>query len=367
MNIKFPKIRFFKPKQKKNLVLDKSTFKKHNFFSRNDNYHSLCTRYEEFYFTPLLRSLLKYLIHKKKLTILQIYILETIKWLNPKVVLSFTDYNLFFLSLKNYFPKKKIIIFQCTYRHERILNELIKNISSIVKNNKGKLKLDYFFIYGKKLIKIYKNLFKTKFITCGSVGNNFKIKKTIINKKSLVIISHFTTAYNIYKIKHYKIVNTLHSISNYCKLNNLNIVIFGRAIKRLEREEMQFYSEIFNGLKFKFYSRNSNNYENAEKYFYFINFTSTLGYELATKYKRVAFVYGSLIQKPDKQNRFAYPQKYIETGSFWTHSLKEREIFRVLDFIRHVSDNNWKSSVNKIIRPIIDFDYNNKKIKKVFS
>ena len=366
MDIKLPKIKFLKPKYRKNLVLDTSTFNRHNFFSNNNDYNALCTRYEEFYFTPLIKSLFKFIIYNKKLTILQIYILETIKWLNPRVILSFTEYNYFFLDLKNYFPEKKIIIFQCTFRHQGILNEQIKNIKILMKKNNGKLKLDYFFIYGKKIIKYYKNFFKTKFITCGVVGNNLKTKKLKINKNSLVIISHFTNNYDIYKIRHNKIVNTLHSISNYCKLNNLDIVIFGRMTSSDEKDEIQFYSEIFKGLKFKYYSRSSNNYKNSEKYFYFISFTSTLGYELATKYKRVAFVYGSLIQKPVIQNRFAYPQNLKKKGNFWTYSLKEKEIFRILDFIRHVSNKNWKSLINKIIRPVIYFDYDNKKIKKIF-
>jgi hypothetical protein len=159
MNIKLPKIKFLKPKYKKNLVLDEATFYSNNFFSNNEHYNILYTRYEEFYFTILVKSFFKFIINKKKLTILQIYILEMIRWTNPKVILSFTDYNYFFLNLKNYFPEKKIIIFQCTYRSRTTLRTQIENIKILTKNNSGKLKLDYFFIFGKKLIQYYKKIF----------------------------------------------------------------------------------------------------------------------------------------------------------------------------------------------------------------
>ena len=48
-----------------------------------------------------------YFLSPKNLTILQLYIIETIKWLNPKFIISFTDYDYFFFTLKEYFPEKK--------------------------------------------------------------------------------------------------------------------------------------------------------------------------------------------------------------------------------------------------------------------
>ena len=367
MKIKLPKIKFLKPKNKKILALDNETFYRHKFFLNKSLYNTLFTRYEEFYFFIFIKSLFIFFVKQKKLTIIQIYILETIKWLDPKYIITFTDYNHFFLTLKNYFPQKKIIVFQNSYRSHGTLKNIIRKLSLLKKNNKGKLTLDYFFIFGKKLLRYYDRYFKTKFIMVGCIRNNLKTKKKKQDKKSLVIISHYTNSLNIYKIRYYKLVNSLNSIAKYCKLHKFNIVIFGRADPSYEQDEKNFYKEVFKDVSFKYYSRKTlGHYYNSEKYSYFISFTSTLGYELATKYKRVAFIYGSLIQEPNKELRFGYPQKLKKEGNFWTHSLGEKEIFRILNYTRNVSNNNWRHSINKIVRPVMDFDNGNKNIKKVF-
>tara|TARA_Y100000816_G_scaffold279918_1_gene252709 strand:+ start:4206 stop:5333 length:1128 start_codon:yes stop_codon:yes gene_type:complete len=373
MKLKFLKLRFLKPKYKKILVLDNATFYRNKFSRKKDVCNTLHTRYEEFYFFILIKSIFLFLIDRKNLTILQIYIIEAIKWLNPKFVISFTDYDYFFFTLKNYFPKKKIIIFQGSYRSHITLNDQIKKLKRLNTLNKGKLKIDYFFIYGKTLKQYYQKLLKTNFKFCGSVRNNFIRKKSDKNKESLVIISHFTTHLDIYRIRYHKVIKTLKLIEKYCQLNNLKLVIFGRAKMKLQREEIEFYDSVFNknyeyypSLTQKFPDRESNHYSNAEKYTFFLNFTSTLGYELAAKGKRVAFIYGSLIQKQDKQLKFGYPQKIKRSGYFWTDTLKEKEIFRIVDFIRKVDEKKWKKLIKKNIRPILNFDPGNKRIKKIF-
>ena len=289
----------------------------------------LFTRYEQFYFYTLIKSIFIFLKKKSNLTILQIYILETIKWIDPKYIISFTDYNYFFVTLKKFFPKKKIIIFQSTYRSHETLKIQSEKLSSLKKKYKGKITLDYFCIFGKKLLKYYSKYFKTKFIVSGCIRNNFNTKKIKANKKSLVIISHYTTSLNIYKIRYYKLINTLKSIAKYCETNKIEIIIFGRATSLYEKDEERFYNDIFQNQKFKYFpTKNIGHYNNSEKYSYFISFTSTLGYELATKYKKVAFVYGSLIEKTNRKLLFAYPQKKIKKrGSFLDTQFKRERHF----------------------------------------
>jgi len=374
MKLRLIKLKFFKPEYKKILALDDATFYRNKFFPDKDLYNILCTRYEEFYFTLLVKSIFLFFSKKYNLTILQIYILESIKWLNPKFIISFTDYDYFFFTLKKYFPDKKIIIFQGSYRSHGTLDNQIKSLSKLNRLNKRKLTIDYFFIYGKILKIYYQKLINTKFISIGSVRNNFIVKKFKKNKKSLVIISHFTKSLDIYTTKYYKLIKTLKLIEKYCKINNLELVVFGRAAPKFQNEEINFYRETFDEGLFKYYPsqnkssprKTSNHYENSEKYSFFVNFTSTLGYELATKEKRVAFVYGSLIRESNKQLRFGYPQKIGRNGKFWTDSLNEKEIFRILNFVINVDKKIWRKLIKKSVRPVIDFDYGNLMIKKLF-
>ena len=126
-----------------------------NFQGKNI-YNILYTRYEEFYFFILLKSILLFFLSPKNLTILQLYIIETIKWLNPKFIISFTDYD-FFFTLKEYFPEKKVIIFQGSYRSHITLNDQKKKLEKINKLNKRKLKIDFFLSMEKHLKSIIKD------------------------------------------------------------------------------------------------------------------------------------------------------------------------------------------------------------------
>ena len=211
-------------------------------------------------------------------------------------------------------------------------------------------------------------MLKTNFIFCGSVRNNLIRKKFKKDKNSLVIISHFTTHLDIYRTRYHKVINSLKIIEKYCKLNNLKLVVFGRAKTKFQSEEIEFYNDVFdNNYKYfpslikKFPDRESL-YENSEKYNFFLNFTSTLGYELATKVK-VAFVYESLIQKPNRQLNLDISKNYKVRILLQTFG---KEIFRIIDFIRKVDEKKWKILIKKNIRPILNFDPGNKMIKKIF-
>ena len=75
MKFKYIKLRFIKPKYKKILVLDNATFYRNKFSRKKNIYNILYTRYEEFYFFILLKSILLFFLSPKNLTILQLYII----------------------------------------------------------------------------------------------------------------------------------------------------------------------------------------------------------------------------------------------------------------------------------------------------
>ena len=80
-------------KKNKNLNLDSGTgiyFKK--FFPKNTII--LNTRYEELYLKNFINSFLLWLKNRDK-TLNQVYILSIIKEVNPKNIITFTDYNPF--------------------------------------------------------------------------------------------------------------------------------------------------------------------------------------------------------------------------------------------------------------------------------
>ena len=43
-------------------------------------------------------------------------------------------------------------------------------------------------------------------------------------------------------------------------------------------------------------------------------------------------------------------------GLFWTHDIKEDEIYRVLNNILYLSDNDWFLKTNSVIDKIMNYD-----------
>ena len=93
---------------KKSIVLDKKNLRSENLKFKNSFY--LCTRYEEVFLNILLKAIIKKIFNPKE-NIQKNYIIEIIKILKPKYIITLTDYNPNFYELKQTFPNNKFIFF----------------------------------------------------------------------------------------------------------------------------------------------------------------------------------------------------------------------------------------------------------------
>ena len=100
---------FKTPTAKEVLILDYGTCYFNDLFLKNKA-NILKTRGEEYYLNILIISFFEWMGLKDK-SLGQLYIINCIKYFKPKFILTFHDYNLFFLSLKKIFPEKKINFF----------------------------------------------------------------------------------------------------------------------------------------------------------------------------------------------------------------------------------------------------------------
>ena len=104
------------------------------------------------------------------------YLINYIKLVDPVLVITFIDNQLFFYNLKEKFPKIKFVSIQ---NGVRFLNdEMLKTLHN-VKNSKKKYKSDLYFVFSKHVKKIMEKYIDTKCIVVGSVKNNFKNKKKV--------------------------------------------------------------------------------------------------------------------------------------------------------------------------------------------
>ena len=158
-------------KKKKNLILDSATgnyFKK--LFPRNT--FILSTRYEELYLKNFINAFFIWFKYRDH-TLNQTYILNIIKDVDPKNIITFTDYNHFFLKLKQHFKSKNLFLIQS---HIRSLQTLKNMKDALIDNNNKKFEIDYTFIWGPNLKKYYEQFLNSKYVITGSFKNHL-IKK----------------------------------------------------------------------------------------------------------------------------------------------------------------------------------------------
>lgn len=379
------KLTFILPHKKHTVVLDLNTsYYFINLFNRKKTFF-LDTRFygsdfagkkeknfrNEINLFILIYSFFKYILNFK-FSLAQYYIINYIKFLDPKNIVTFTDNNIFFLSLKNIFKSKNLIIIQYTWRSNMTFNEMY----STIKKQKffKKFKVDYTCIWGKNSELFYSQFIETKYLTTGSIKNNlFKSKKNL-QTNSIIFISQFrmhldfnheTLQFKKNKFKDIAIKNILF----YCKKNNFKLIVLGCAKKNAEIEKNYFNNLL--GKNFIFLKREAglSSYKNSLKYKYFITFSSSLAYELMSIGKRVAllpFHYKFLKIYKKRQFKESFYSNQKSFSSIWTNSNSKKEISRVLNYIVNSKVKSWKKIQKSMIDPIVIYDKDNKRIKKLF-
>ena len=173
------KFTFASLKKSKVLLYDIEVAKFYLKMFKKNNYETLDTRLKKINLVSLFRAFLKK-IKNKDLTLKQCYILDQIKIVNPKYIISFTNVDIFFWTLKKYFPKKKFLVFQTGAINGHTPNPF----SKFKEKYNEKFKVDYVFTWGKNLFKKYRDCLRCKLFDSGSLVNNVFLNKKITKKKS---------------------------------------------------------------------------------------------------------------------------------------------------------------------------------------
>lgn len=356
------KIIFFVPKNIDTIILDFQTGYFYDSFFKNKII--LYTRGEKYYFKIFIFTIFKWFVSKK--TFNQLYIINCIKEINPKFLISFTDYNLFFLSLKKIFPNKKLIIFQS---HTRTYQTLLSLTGPKYKKFE-KFNVDYIFIWGKRFKDYYNYLFNGKIIISGNMKNNSFKKKHLKNDRKIVLISQFRSNkhsgwtgsdFNIQKVNKFK-NDFYNNIKKYVELKKLKLFILGNKLdlKDVVAEKL-FFSRVF-GKKFIFLKKNNifDSYINSQKMNNFVTISSSLGLELIARGKRVSFIkLESGYKDKFKEDIFKIRTK----GPNWTNNPNKRNIFKILNFLMS-SKNNFSNIYKDYFKQFLIYDKDNKTIKR---
>ena len=369
------------PDKKKTIVLDLDNSYYFKKLFKNKKTHFLDTRYNEFNLVILIYTVFKYFFNYKK-NLLQQYIINYLHVVKPKNIVTFTDNNIFFLSLKNIFKKTNLIVIQYAWRNRLTFDEMYKETR---KKNFKKFKVDYTCIWGDNSKNFFSKFVDTNYVKTGSIKNNFFKYKKKLREDTIVFISQFrmpidydakkkTYINNVFK------ENSLKYILKYCKKNNLKLKILGWAMQD-SNYEINYFNNILGKKNYSFLQRERglSAYEKSANYKYFISFCSSLAYELISRGKRAAFLpsgegglfpdYGLKENFFNKNKKIKFDESFYskkKIGPMWSNLSSKKEIFRILDYILKTKKNKWENIKKKLINTIIIYDKENIKLKKLF-
>ena len=153
--------------------------------------------------------------------------------------------------------------------------------------------------------------------------------------------------------------------AKYIKIKNLKLVIIGNQIEKSSKE-FDWYKKILGEEKFEFKIKRKNldSYKNSLNYQNFICFSSSLGFELASRDKRVVFFFKNQLAK----NSLIYKESFIgaNSGPIWTNKYSYRDIKKLLDYLIYASQKKVSIYKKKYVLPFTHYDYRLKKTKKYF-
>ena len=301
------------------------------------------------------------------------YYLNLIKFVKPKIIITFNDNRLDFYKLKKYLPQILFISVQNGWRgykddiFERLDKEENKNLSC-----------DYILNFNQSVSNKLKKHILSKYFNIGSFrSNNYTISET--QTKDICIISQFQKYSNIddvisiYGKKPITWANFMKSDELvFKKIDNLrldkkyNLKVYLRNTNSFVDIEKNYFKNIFKKSKIIFIKKNNlkSMFSFLDKCKLIITVDSTLGYEMLSRGKKVIFVTArDYVSNFFLGHSYGWPMKLSKNGPFWCSNLDSDYINNIIINVLNMNKNEW----NKTFKTYncIDRDHNNKQLVKI--
>ena len=351
------KFNFKKPKKSKYLLFDRA---RNDFLSNYQiflEFQILDLRFESVNLVVLFETIFKTGFNNLSKNYIKNYIINV----DPKVIVTFTDYNPTFFLLKDLVKEKKFktIAIQSSFR-------TIINYEAFKKDANYNYKCDYYLYldeYSKR--KIIEKIITAKFYEIGSFKNNLiKIKKKIKKKYDILFISQFKSS--LIRNKNLslraafesekKYIHWIHQISrkyNFIFKIAINKNISGKMkkLKKRKKEYINFF-KLIKPQDILGENKNKNNYNHVDESKIIIFINSTLGLE--------AFSRGSKI--------LSCPLKPYSNKKefFWSTSYNYLDFSNKIKQILFMNKKRW-DTLTKSSPLKIKYDYNNKTFFKILN
>lgn len=309
--------------------------------------------------------LLKCLVSRKFQ--LKEYYARAIKTHSPRIVITFIDNNINFYLLKSLVPDPVFIAVQNGIRNNYSYLKQSGFIDQLVKSGgANQLKADVVCTFGKSSSNMYEKYIQTKTLVTGNILNNaMEFTSPIDFKYDIVFMSqhapfdlanHEEVLYlnnaSVPIRKFYEIESVVAGfLAKYCQEHLLRFAVSGKREAK-DVFERRFFEKAIGGVPFVFLPRTNaySSYVNGLSSRVVVVIDSTIGYELLSRGKKVAFFSArmfdpSIDQSDLKDSFFGYPGTFPVGGPFWTNKPDHNEYARILDSLLHMTDKEWATQI----------------------
>lgn len=292
-----------------------------------------------------------------------------IKFVDPRIIITFIDNDVNFYHLKQFHPKKCFISVQNGYRFKG-REQFIEDLSYTKKKNLF-LEVDFYLTHNDFYSKFLAKYIKFKPIRHGSYKNNLiKIKKIKRLKKSILFISQFYPYSKNSSEEEHSLFYSLDKkllliLEKYCLRNKLNLDILFRYSKKTPsryEKEINFYKSFLKNFRDL---RENNVYQLIDKYENIITIDSFLGYEALSRGKKVFFFHNRTIKKKNNfyKDTFGWPKTFKKNN--FLLDVNEKKINQYFKSNLNLSYKKWFKINKRYINDFMTFDYKNKKLSKL--
>jgi surface carbohydrate biosynthesis protein len=298
---------------------------------------------------------------------MQGYAVEVIKSQRPRVVITFIDNDTNFFLLKQIAPSPSYIAVQNGLRHNYSYaygDGFVDRLRNA--GGKNQLSADVICTFGKSSSKLFEDNIRASTLVVGSLKNNLvqvsapdNLEYDIVfmsqhapfdltNREETIYLNQSSVSLHEF----YEIESTVANfLAQYCKEHSLRFAVSGkRGVEDIF--EHQFFAEAIGELPYTFLPRidTYSSYVNGFNSRLAVVVDSTMGYELLSRGRKVAFFSARIIGEPravskDRDTCFGYPNPYSDNGVFWTNNPDTDEYSRILNSLLGMTDAEWAAQI----------------------
>jgi surface carbohydrate biosynthesis protein len=291
----------------------------------------------------------------------------------PRLVVTFIDNNINFITISQRHPNVKTLFIQNGLRS--YYSDFFVALDQMDPALLVRLKVDYMLSFGCLIGDEYSRYITGKVVPIGSVTNNLVSKFPTTQKGVIAYIGTWSKKFSVEMCgKHYPAHTfmtpvdrvIISSLLNYSKAKHKRVMIISRNPKysELREHEEEYYRELLDQEP-EFFDQPEPypSYQALDIADVVVGPDSTLTYESVARGNKTAVftIRGELLGL--RGFSYGWPGNFPDEGSFWTNKASPEIFNRILDYLFLVDDVQWREEVN--FSSLMVYDPGNSKLKEI--